>query len=358
MPLNVEVIPGDALGEIAGAWDALAADDPLATPFQSADWAAAWLAHWDLRGEAWIVAVREGDALRGIVPVTIARRGGVRVLGMLGKEPGDYWDVVATDADRPAVAAAAGAELLRRGGAWDIALLNCLPPGSPALDGLAGAGLRIRHRPPVRSPHVPLPATFDEYLAALPRKHRSNLRKHLARLDGGDVACRCVTEPHEIREAIDRWRDLRSRQWQAQGKEINPLHEREYFAAFMADVALRLIPQGRATLWEFGHDGAVAGVYLNFHDERAFYWYLGGFDPALSSLGLGKIAVGLGIRESIAAGRASFDFTRGSEPYKYWYGAVDRELSSALLGHGGVRSRTAFAVAAAMLAARERRAAR
>lgn len=352
--MDVEILGAGDFAGLRDDWAALAAGDPRATPFLGAEWAAAWLEHWEPRAEAWIVCVRDAGVVRGIAPLVLTRRAGARVIGMLGKEPGDYWDVLAAEADRPAVVAATAEELLRRRGQWDIAGLNCLEPDSPTAAALSAAGMRVVRRRPIPSPCIALPDTFEDYLSSLPNKHRSNLRKHLRKLDGGEVELRAVTAPDDIREAMARWRDLRSRQWRAAGREINPTHEEDGFARFMTAVALSLVPAGTATLWEFQYEGRVAGVYLNFHDDRAFYWYLGGFDPDLARVGVGKIAIGAGIRQSIEAGRTAFDFTRGPEPYKYWYGAVDRELQSLLAGHDGVRSRLALAGARAVLARRAR----
>lgn len=351
--MQADVLGADGFEAVRADWDRLAALDPRATPFLSTDWAAAWLAGWEPLGTAWIVCVSDASGvLRGIVPLVLHQRSGARVLGMLGKEPGDYWDVLAAEADRPAVAAAAAIELVRRGRSWDLGVLNCLQPGSPTPGALAAGGLHVLRRRPVASPRIALPGDFDAYLRMLPPKHRSNLRKHLRRLDEGEVERRVVVEDADIRATMERWRELRLRRWNAATRDINPEHEQDSFNRFMTEAACAMVPAGSAALWEFLHDGVVAGVYLNFHDERAFYWYLGGFDPDLARLGLGKIAIGAGIRESIAAGRATFDFTRGSDRYKYWYGAEDEPLQSLVVGHGGIRSRAAVTAARLVLARR------
>jgi CelD/BcsL family acetyltransferase involved in cellulose biosynthesis len=352
--VQVDVVGADGFADVRADWGRLARLDPRATPFLSAEWAAAWLADWEPRGDVWIMRVADAGEVRGLVPLVVHRRSGARVLGMLGKEPGDYWDVVASEADRPAVATAAALELGRRRSGWDLGILNCLEPDSPTPGALAAGGLRLLHRRAVPSPRIALPASFDAYLASLPAKHRSNLRKHLRKLDGGEVRRRIVTAPDDIRSTMAGWRELRRRRWNAATRDINPEHEQDSFNRFMTEVACTMVPAGTATLWEFQHEDAVAGVYLNFQDERAFYWYLGGFDPDLARLGVGKIAIAAGIRESIDAGRATFDFTRGPDRYKYWYGAVDEPLQSLVVGHDGLRSRAAVAGARVLLARRER----
>jgi CelD/BcsL family acetyltransferase involved in cellulose biosynthesis len=91
-------------------------------------------------------------------------------------------------------------------------------------------------------------------------------------------------------------------------------------------------------VWEFVRGDEVIGVFINFCDARSFYQYLGAFAPELGHLAIGKVATAEGIRSSIAAGRSYYDFTRGNEEYKYWYGAVDRLSPTVVLRSGRMRS--------------------
>ena len=244
------------------------------------------------------------------------------------------------------------AGFLRRAGGWDVALLRYLPPDGGLGEALDAAGVRVGVRRPVPAPAIELPASFDDYLATLSSSRRQNLRRHLRRLDGGEVELRSLERPEELAAALDRWQRFREAQWTAQEKEIDPEHLSGRFRAFVEDAVEGLLPAGQAMVWEFLREGEVVGVYVNFCDDRAYHWYLGGFAPEVASLGLGKIAIGHGIRTSIQAGRRRYDFGRGAEPYKYWYGAEDRQLDGLVAGTGGVRSRAALAAARA--AARRR----
>ncbi len=298
--------------------------------------------------------VWDGGRVAGIAPLALRRDLPARVVAMVGKDPGDYWDVVAAPEDRERVALAVGAELVRSASRWDAGILNCFPVGSGTLDRFASAGLRIFRREPVCAPAIELPDSFDGYLAMLPSGHRQNLRRHLRRLDKGEVGLREVSDRGELGVVMDRWRELRSLQWRERGRRITPSHEKDHFHRFMCDAVSRLVEVNLAVVWEFTWQERVVGVYVNFADERSFYWYLGGFDPDCAKLGLGKIAIGAGIRSSIEAGRRVFDFTRGEDPYKYWYGATDRHLDSVVIGHSGVRSRIAMSAAKRLSAHRAR----
>lgn len=336
------------LGHIAGPWRALHAAQATATPFTSFEWADAWWPHFATDAGSFVLVAREGPDVVGIAALVRRRRGPLRMLEPVGMEPGDYWDVLAAPGRREAVCAAVAGALRANARRWDAWILRCLPPDSPLEAALAGAGLTAYERPRIQAPSIALPADFDAYLAGLSSNRRSNLRKHLRRLDSGEVGLEVVGRD-ALGPAFARWREFRRAQWDAQGKDINPVHLAPHFTAFMQDATAALMPAGRAEMWEFTVAGEVVGAYVNFMDADAYHWYLGGFDPAHAKLGLGKIAIGHGIRTSIEAGRRRYDFGRGAEEYKYWYGSEDRLLAARVVGNGSPRSRAALLAARAMI---------
>jgi membrane-associated phospholipid phosphatase len=192
--MRAELVRGADIKATLDDWSVIYAADPIATPFVSPGWAQAWVDHWATKAEPWVLLVHDGSRVAGIAPLSLQRMGPVRVLGMLGKEPGDYWDVLAAPSDRVAVSAAVARELLRRRSEWDAGILNCLVPGSPTQAALVGAGLRILRRADVACSAIALPSTWEAYLATLPRSRRSNLRRHLRRLDEGAVVLREVRD--------------------------------------------------------------------------------------------------------------------------------------------------------------------
>jgi CelD/BcsL family acetyltransferase involved in cellulose biosynthesis len=65
----------------------------------------------------------------------------------------------------------------------------------------------------------------------------------------------------------------------------------------------------------------IAGAYVLA--RRDAHLYLTGFDPAYERCSAGSVVIGRSIARAIAAGRRSYDFLRGAEPYKYAWGATD-----------------------------------
>jgi CelD/BcsL family acetyltransferase involved in cellulose biosynthesis len=322
----------ESFDDLLGEWAELFAADDRATPFQSPAWARAWSRHWSGKAEPWVLVVRDGRRLTGLLPLWSERIVGLRLLRAAG-DPADYCDLLARPDARTAVEAAVARELRRRDREWDVLVLSELPPGSTTAAAVERAGLRSAHRSVMRCPGLPLPDSFDEYLSTLTSRRRTNLRRHLRYLDDGELELR-LPAPEELPAAIDRWQALRVRQWHAMGKRMIPAHATPNLRNLLLDVVTELVPAGLALVWEFVRAGEVVGSFVNFCDDHTFYQYLGAFDPEAGRYGIGKIATGEGIRSSIAAGRRYYDFTRGDEPHKYWFGAVDR-LSPTVVFRGG-----------------------
>jgi CelD/BcsL family acetyltransferase involved in cellulose biosynthesis len=291
--------------------------------------------------------VREADRLVGLAPLVLARRGPFRVLTELGRPPANYWDVLSEPATRAAVGELALREVAAHSDEWHALLLGGIRAGSATERAVLASGLRVRRRRPSPYPGIELPATFEEYLAGLPRKRRKDLRRHMRRLEDGRLELRDVRDPAGLRAAIDRWQDIRVRWWQHRGKRMDPEHASTRFRDFMRDLVVLMVPRGMAQVWELRHEGEVVGVEVNLADARSYYSWMGAYDPAVSHLGLGKLAIGESIRESIAAGRRYYDLMVGDEDYKYWYGATDRHCRWTMAGSGRPLSRVALAAGAA-----------
>jgi CelD/BcsL family acetyltransferase involved in cellulose biosynthesis len=97
---------------------------------------------------------------------------------------------------------------------------------------------------------------------------------------------------------------------------------------FFIEAFGRLTCEGVVRAYALECEGRLIGGYIGFvHRERASY-YFGGFDPAFAFESPGAILVGHAMRCAALEGAHIFDFLRGAEPYKYAWGARDRQLLS------------------------------
>ncbi|HUM72501.1 MAG TPA: GNAT family N-acetyltransferase, partial [Chloroflexota bacterium] len=71
-------------------------------------------------------------------------------------------------------------------------------------------------------------------------------------------------------------------------------------------------------------DGRKAATLLNFDYNNRIWVYNSGLDPVnFSNLSLGVVITAKAIEYAADHGRATFDFLRGNETYKYRFGAQD-----------------------------------
>jgi CelD/BcsL family acetyltransferase involved in cellulose biosynthesis len=352
--VSVRLRPADGpLADVAGEWRRLYSADESATPFSSPEWALAWERHLGDGARPLVLVAESGADIVGLIPLVRRRRGPFRTLEMLGEGPADYWDVLAEPAAADAVRQAFARWLDRNAGRWDALIVKGVVAGSATDHAIQAAGLRFGNRPPIIAPRLRLEGTFEDWLCRLPADRRSNVRRRGRRLAeaGGTIETLAATD--DLPSAVERWQELRRRQWADRDAQMTPLHATGRFRAFMIDLVTALVPTGEVVFWEVRIGGDVVGSYINLADRRAFYGYLGGYDPSVSRLGIGTVVTAHGIAESIEAGRRHFDFLIGQERYKYWFEPDDEQgVWFTAAGTPRLRSRLALRAVDGFVAAR------
>jgi CelD/BcsL family acetyltransferase involved in cellulose biosynthesis len=81
-------------------------------------------------------------------------------------------------------------------------------------------------------------------------------------------------------------------------------------------------------------DGAVTGVLYGFWWKDTFAAYQWGWDAEWARFSMGSVLTYQAIRFAARAGARTLDFLRGTEPYKYRFGAVDRHDLTWLVPRG------------------------
>lgn len=100
-------------------------------------------------------------------------------------------------------------------------------------------------------------------------------------------------------------------------------------------------------------DEAIVGVLYGFCWQDTFAAYQSGWDPRFARHSIGSVLVLHALDRAADAGARTFDFLRGTEPYKYRFGAHERCDRNWLVARGA-----AGALLAARYRVRDRRAVR
>jgi CelD/BcsL family acetyltransferase involved in cellulose biosynthesis len=116
--------------------------------------------------------------------------------------------------------------------------------------------------------------------------------------------------------------ELHTRRWRERG-EPGVLSDPKVLA-WHREAAPQLEAAGLLRLYGITLDERIVGALYALSAKGTTHYYLSGYDPELSALGLGTVLVGHAIKEARRASERSFDFLRGQEAYKYLWGATDR----------------------------------
>jgi CelD/BcsL family acetyltransferase involved in cellulose biosynthesis len=277
----------------------------------------------------WIRVARRYDR-RQQVTLSIAERGIAALardtdgtLSFAGGELTDYQDVVARSEDAGIVAGALGEWIAAQ--RTPRVLLDFVPEEAATADAisrvLSAAGYDVHVDRLVTAPRVELPTTFDEYVQALGKTERHELRRKLRRLEAGRRIAFRFAGDGERAAVLDRFVALHRRSRGEKAEFMTGETER-----FFRDVAEAIAARGWLRLGVLGVDGEDAAVLFGFAYEQTLALYNAAYDPDLATLSVGIACAAYAIRSAIDEGLRVYDFLRGDERYKYDLGATDHWL--------------------------------
>lgn len=168
--------------------------------------------------------------------------------------------------------------------------------------------------------------------------YRRQVRSKVRKVVGADVTFRLVGPDEITADVLEILIDLHERRWNDKdgassfGRASLPLHRH-----LIAEAG---VGRGPTAVVAEGPDGPI-GIVYGFLWNETFSFYQSGWDPAWAALGLGTVIHAVAIEKLAESGCQVYDFLRGTEEYKYRFGATDLVDSSFLVprGPGGLALR-------------------
>ncbi|MFA5787319.1 MAG: GNAT family N-acetyltransferase [Actinomycetota bacterium] len=315
-------------------WDGLIERDPAATVFSRPEYLSTWWEHFGAGRELALVAIREGEALRGIAPLYFERVVGRERMRFAGDpEVTDYLGITCAPEDRAEVVGVVLDVLLERRD-WDRLEAGGLSADSGWPDLIADVGrsrsLRVERGVDDVCPRILLGAGFDGYLAGLPGRLRHEMTRKLRRFERetGGYTVRTST-PERLAGDLEVFARLHRTSAGEKGGFLDGGME-----TFFRKLAIRLgVPDPvRVDLLETS--AGPAAVTFSFRYGLTLGLYNSAFDRSLGPLAPGLVLVTELVRHAALEGLGVFDFLRGSEEYKYRFGATDMPVYRLVLSRG------------------------
>ncbi len=318
--LRIELVTTQhRLAELEPELWALFADSTRATPFQSPSWLLTWAECFVAAGNLRVLMVFSGPRLVASVPLFLENGGERPAFRLLGCGISDYLDALGpADESSPVLPLVVGVMRDLVGEAGEVDLTDL--PASSWLRRLGelcpGARLEVQ----AVCPYVDLPGDFPEYLGSLPAWLLRNLRKSELRLSRRGTLGWELADAVSLDRHLDSLFALHTAQWQARGSagvlasaELQRFHRR---------VAPELLRRGMLQLSTLSLAEQPIAVAYAF-SRRDAHFYLTGFDPSIGQVSLGSLVIARSIAQAMAMGQRRVDFLRGTEPYKYAWGATN-----------------------------------
>ena len=327
MALRVEVVGDDrGLAQLEGEWDALFADTPEATGFQTFTWATSCRAHVSpAERRLFTLVVRDGGEAIGILPTEIGARGD---LCFIGDTVSNYLGPVYRGTRLDDVVGALRATLDEerrvrlvdlRGLRTDVPFLRAWSAADEAPGWRAATATRT-----ARCPYLDLSAGWKAILARRKSSSRTLLarkQKTLARLGRAEFVE--TGDPAAVRAALPEMFRLFTERWAGR-------HESGGFAGrhrvFHTHAAPALAAAGQVRLSLLRLDGHVVAFSYGVRGSRGITSYVIAHDGALAVHSPGAVLLVRMLEAACARGDPEYDFSLGEEDYKEAWATGSRDV--------------------------------
>ena len=329
--MQLEVVSDKAkFAQLKEHWNQLAADQPL----HSWEWMFHWWDAFQNLGSLALLVVRDQDRVVGIAPWFIRRTAaGGKQLCFLGsgKTSTDYLRILSTQDCATEVL-----RLIRQAiteGLPGLPKLDCLElEGISATDqqmstliaDLQQANFDVFVRRLESTWAVDLPSDWDTFVQSVRKQYRRKIRSALRRMESGEFTFRSTATGEDFDLAIEHLIRLHQNRWEAKG-------EPGCFADPQFEQFLRTAGQALANrnaceiVWcEYQGTPIVSHIYLT--TDKLIQLYQTGLDDEYREFEPGFLLFAHRLRHAIESGRTRFDFLRGDEHYKSFWGAQPHGL--------------------------------
>ncbi len=161
-----------------------------------------------------------------------------------------------------------------------------------------------------------LPCSWDDYLSALDKKQRHEIRRKLRRIDEAGNVNFALTLPRDNSARL--MEDFLTMFPLSRQDKADFLSER--MGRFFHCMGESLAKEGILRFGILSIDDIILAIVLLFDYNNSLYLYNSAYRPDYRHLSPGFVSKVLSIRQAIAIGRKRWDFLKGEEAYKFHLG--------------------------------------
>lgn len=172
---------------------------------------------------------------------------------------------------------------------------------------------------------ISLPATWEEFQKNSKKSLRRKIKKALSRLSSSEFQIRSSADDVDFDEAFATLVELHQDRFTSKGEP--GVFKDERFARFLNTAAAELVATERAEILIAEQDGTPIIAQLYLLDDSGPQLYQAGIRTSAMKSEPGHLLFTFAVRQAIERGYSTFDFLRGNESYKPYWGAQVQPLS-------------------------------
>jgi CelD/BcsL family acetyltransferase involved in cellulose biosynthesis len=305
-------------------WNALLSRNPQATVFCSPVWQAAVVDEFVPAGKFRLITVSRGPELLAVLPLALNT---ASMLEAPGRWVTDYLDPL-VDTDAAGDCWAIILQLLNELWDWSVVGVRIQPlrgdsQARTILQAIAPKfDFGYEEKCVTMAPYIPLPATWDDYLASLDGHERKETKRKIRNAQTkGNLRWLTLTQPDEVVPALERALSA-----MRQAESLKADFTEEILVGFLRRLCPQLAEQGQFYIQELWIDAKPTAWLLCLRSARGPMIYNTSYDFTQKQWSPGIVLFSLAIQDAITAGNPVFNLLRGGEEYKKRLGAIDLEL--------------------------------
>lgn len=317
---KIELVVVDSFEEFEAAsrcWNQFQPD-----PMNSHPWNISWWRAFQGQGQLQLLMFQQAGRTVGFAPLYVDRWFGLKRLRFLATDEActDYADLICDPNFYQSCADSL--EQYIREQRFQVVELECTR--DDRLTNLMKQSLadvyHCDHRNVEPSWILDLPETMKEFTSNAKKSLRRKINKANRRLESDEFTIKTSSSGEiEFAAAFEIFRDLHTRRWHSlNGPGI---FGDEKFAAFIEAVATAFHQEQKCEIIVLYQDDKPIASQVYFISSKGYQLYQSGYDPDTMKLEPGHILFTSMVGRAIERGDKIFDFLRGDEPYKEYWGA-------------------------------------
>ena len=317
LSINREIIQTlEEFKTVQDIWDRFEVD-----PLNSFSWNLSWWNAFHTHGDLHLIKFERAGVVVGLAPLYLDRWFGLKRLRFLatGDACTDYVDLIC-DPKHYELCTYSLAEYIGEK-QFDVVELECTKNDRLAvlLKQHLGRRYNFDHRAVEPTWRLQLPATWDEFKSGTKKSLRRKINKAIRRLETDEFSIG-TSKGMPIESAISILKDLHTRRNNSTGKP--GIFADQQFEQFIESAIIEFDRENKSEIVVAYQKEQAIGVQLYFESSDGFQLYQSGYAPEAMQLEPGHLLFTAMIKKAILRGDPYFDFLRGNEPYKEFWGAT------------------------------------